>query len=691
MTRWTTAALLLLVLLLGLVTAGVIWTGQRDRGNLAERFAQERLQQIDELASEIAEDFSDIGEDLRFAGQLVQAADNITDRERELRALLAVVKQYRLIEVYNNLAQPTLSVLDPVPGPFFSKDALATSISDTVKSSLRLEPGRIETSTSLQGDPIGWLRAFATALPTRDGEESRAVAVLVDTQSFFNKLRIATSKVILLGAHGRPLPATDALLAKEIGLPEASQLPKVAALLERMRSGERGTLRFSEEESAALGLGRAEFVAAYTPIEVKGGGHWSTATLSSTEVLRAQERAITLRLGIAALLILLCLIAFGVYIVITARRAVVVQERLKHIEKLAHLHEKTEKILDNIPTGVMALSQDGHITAINQALQKKIPKAALHDDLDVALEGVSPATLKRLQSLLEDALLVGKVQSLFGERLALSGEEGQYNLHAVPLEARFPEARTLLVIEDVSELRALESQLLRAEKLATVGVLAAGIAHEIGTPLGVVRGRAEYLLGKLGEHPQTSSVNVIIDQIDHVSRTIRQLLDFSRVQPTPVMAVPLEPVVNAVLELLRIEAKRRKLELSPKLSASLPPLAANADQLQQVLVNLVMNACDACSEGGKIIICAVKSSETHVKIDVIDNGGGIIPEHRHQIFDPFFTTKKRGQGTGLGLTIASQIIRNHGSDIEIESTPGNGTRVTMRWPISKQYEERDEK
>lgn len=685
MTRWTLVALILVMLSLSLVAAGVIWTGQRDHHALQERYAQERLQQISEISREIEEDFDDIGEDLRFAGQLVQAADSISDRERELRALLAVVKQYRLIEVYDGNAQPTLSILDPMPGPFFSKESLTISLTETAKKALSLAPGQIATSTSLEGDPGGWLRVFATALPARSqGETSQAVAVLVDTQSFFSKLKIVSSKVVLLGAHGRPLPATDAILADEI-MHEDGKVPLYNSLIEKMRAGERGIVRFSEEESAALGLGQAEFVAAYTPISANGK-HWSVATFSSTEVLQEQERVILMRLGLAALVILFCIISFGVYLVLAARRAISLQERLKHAEQLAHLHEKTEKILDNIPTGVMALSGDGRITAINQALQQKIPNALINDNLEHSFEKASEATLRELRLLLESTLRSGKVRSLFGEHLNLFGEEGQYNLHAVPLEPRFQETRALLVFEDLSELRSLESQLLRAEKLATVGILAAGIAHEIGTPLGVVRGRAEYLLGKLGDHPQSPGVTVILEQIDRVTRTIRQLLDFSRVQPTSTLPVSLEPIIAAVLELLRIEAKRRKLELSSQIAPHLPLLSANSDQLQQMLVNLVMNSCDACAEGGKITISAYTFDETYLKIEVTDNGCGIAPEHRHQVFDPFFTTKKRGQGTGLGLTIASQIVRNHGGEIEVESELGRGTKAIIKWPISTKWQ-----
>jgi signal transduction histidine kinase len=297
--------------------------------------------------------------------------------------------------------------------------------------------------------------------------------------------------------------------------------------------------------------------------------------------------------------------------------------------------------------------------------------------------------VSRLSELVEAAARESRVRSLLGEPLALFGEEGQYNIHAVPLEARDPEVRTLLVVEDLSNLRALETQLLRAEKLATVGVLAAGIAHEIGTPLGVVRGRAEYVLGKLGAaHAQAAGIGVMIEQIDRVSRTIRQLLDFSRLQPAAVQPVVLAPLTRDVCELLRLEAERRRVRIELDIPEGLPALAADPDQLQQVLVNLTLNACDACGPGGRVRLTAAAPDGSSagawglVTLSVRDDGCGIPPESLNQVFDPFFTTKKRGQGTGLGLTMVAHVVRNHGGRVELESEPGRGTCITLLWPAA---------
>jgi len=376
-----------------------------------------------------------------------------------------------------------------------------------------------------------------------------------------------------------------------------------------------------------------------------------------------------------------------VYVLIANKRAVALRESRRHALRLAHLHDKTQKILDNIPTGVLALAADGHISAVNQALRERLPAGSVGAPLAAAFPRAPEATMARVRALVEAAATQGGVTSVHGEPLALFGEEGVYSLHAVPLEPADPEVRTLLVVEDLSNVRALETQLLRAEKLATVGVLAAGIAHEIGTPLGVVRGRAEYVQGKLGpQHPQSAGVGVIVEQIDRVSRTLRQLLDFARMQRPVVRPVQLAPLARSVQELLRLESARRTVPLELQLPEGLPALAADPDQLQQVLVNLCLNALDACSEGGQVRLSASAPIPGEhwglVALRVQDDGCGIPQESLNQVFDPFFTTKKRGQGTGLGLTVVAQIVRNHGGRIELESEPGQGTCVTLWWPAT---------
>jgi signal transduction histidine kinase len=154
--------------------------------------------------------------------------------------------------------------------------------------------------------------------------------------------------------------------------------------------------------------------------------------------------------------------------------------------------------------------------------------------------------------------------------------------------------------------------------------------------------------------------------------------------------------MRGIHELLRVEAELHKVVLEVDVPEALPLLAADPDQLQQVLINLVLNACDACEAGGTVRVTAEVSvpgapeAWSGVRVAVRDDGRGIPPEDLHRVFDPFFTTKKRGQGTGLGLTMVAQVVRNHGGRVELESEPGRGTCVTLLWPAAAvAHEERE--
>ncbi|WP_224249574.1 two-component system sensor histidine kinase NtrB [Hyalangium gracile] len=693
--RHTLVPILLLCVALVSVGVGVVAVIQRSRAELVQQFARDRQAQLDEATRGVVEALEDVSEDLLFAGELLSQPGTSGEHRRELRALLEVIGQYKVIAAYDAAGVEQLRLVDRRADPVVAQGRFFPELGETARRALERPPGSITSSPPLGGGEGGWLRILATAIPAEEGRARGAVAVLVDTQSLFAPLRIITSeseaRLLLIGAHGRASPASDAGLVSWYQRLEAEPglVPTYASLAEKMRAGERGTLLFQEQEAERLGMGRAEAVAVFTSIPLKGGSHWSAATLVSTIALRSHERGLIMRLSLAALLVTVFLLAFGVYVFLAQRRAVALRESRRHADRLAHLHDKTQKILDNIPTGVLALTEQGRISAVNQVLRSRMPSSVVGAPLAAAFPQASEPVMTRLRELVEAATREARVRSLLGEPLALFGEEGQYSIHAVPLEARDPEVRALLVVEDLSNIRALETQLLRAEKFATVGVLAAGIAHEIGTPLGVVRGRAEYVLGKLGAaHPQAAGVGVIIEQIDRVSRTIRQLLDFSRLQPAAVSPVAIGPMIRDVSELLRLEAERRQVRIEWELPEGLPAIAADPDQLQQVLVNLTLNACDACGAGGRVRLSAAAPDGSSagawgfVTLTVEDDGCGIPPESLNQVFDPFFTTKKRGQGTGLGLTVVAHVVRNHGGRVELESEPGRGTRVTVLWPAT---------
>jgi signal transduction histidine kinase len=245
---------------------------------------------------------------------------------------------------------------------------------------------------------------------------------------------------------------------------------------------------------------------------------------------------------------------------------------------------------------------------------------------------------------------------------------------AVALEGELRYTRALASARD------LETQLVRAEKLITVGVLSTEMAHEIGSPLAVIRGRAEQVMREVKAGPRAEDLAVIIKQVDNISSTVRQILDFSRRPANERRPVSLESAIDRARDLLTWKLEGRGLSLEVDLQDGLPLLMADVDQLQQVLVNLLLNACDASQPGEPIQLEARAAEHGMVRISIRDHGSGIAPEHLQAVFDPFFTTKARGEGTGLGLPIAASIVRNHGAQIDLVSAPGRGTTATLLWP-----------
>jgi signal transduction histidine kinase len=233
----------------------------------------------------------------------------------------------------------------------------------------------------------------------------------------------------------------------------------------------------------------------------------------------------------------------------------------------------------------------------------------------------------------------------------------------------------------------LEQQVRRAATLAVAGRLASAVAHEVGTPLNIISGRAEGLLKTLGPaHPAGQDLKAIIGQIDRISRTINTLLDTVRPRRPELRPTILTDVLDPLLPLLGHAARQRGVTLQAIVAPELPALQADVGQLQQVLINLVVNALEATGTGGRVTVQATRSSRgiaDGVAIAVADTGGGIGQEHLPRLFEPFFTTKPRGQGTGLGLPICREIVRDHGGDIGIETTAGKGTTVTAWIPAVK--------
>ncbi len=227
----------------------------------------------------------------------------------------------------------------------------------------------------------------------------------------------------------------------------------------------------------------------------------------------------------------------------------------------------------------------------------------------------------------------------------------------------------------------LREQLLHLEKLSTIGQVAAGLAHEMGTPLGVIAIRIEQLLEKVSDERQKNALAIMRGEIDRINRIMRQLLDSSRPAAARMSELGVREAALQVAELMAERYRKRKIDLS----VEVPPetrIVANPDQFQQVMLNLMVNACDACraADKVKVVLQPRVDQEGRVGIGVADSGPGVPQEIGSRVFEPFFTTKPKGEGTGLGLTIVREIMERHRGRVEFVSG-AQGTTVTTWWPM----------
>lgn len=236
--------------------------------------------------------------------------------------------------------------------------------------------------------------------------------------------------------------------------------------------------------------------------------------------------------------------------------------------------------------------------------------------------------------------------------------------------------------QEAEEERArLHKQLMHADRLATIGQLAAGVAHELNEPLSSILGFAQ-LIKRDPEMPEGARQDVqkIVTASLHAREIIRKLLLFARQTPTFKGPVNLNNVILEAIDLFKHHFEKEGIELSCVLCPELPVLAADAGQLTQVLVNLVVNAVQAMPEGGRLVV-RTREQDGHVVCTVEDTGVGMTAEVLDRLFVPFFTTKEVNRGTGLGLPVVHGIVTSHGGTIEVASTPGKGTMFTIRLPV----------
>ncbi len=349
--------------------------------------------------------------------------------------------------------------------------------------------------------------------------------------------------------------------------------------------------------------------------------------------------------------------------------------------QIERLKDFSENIVESLNVGVLAVDFDGAVESWNTQLEGLIgvPRG---EAVGRKLEEVLPA-------------------DLFAEITARSGDERVSSLYKFPMQNR--EGRNLvlnvsiaplvgksgdrigrlILFDDVTARMRLEEQVFQNEKLTSLGLLAAGVAHEVNTPLAVISNYIQMLAKQLpSSDPRQQLIEKVVKQTFRASEIVNNLLNFSRTGATEFTEINLNAVVEEVLTLVAHPFKTAQVQVNRNLQVELPAVLGSTNKLQQVFLNLFLNARDAMPSGG-IVEIRTSAHNGSVEVEIIDSGAGISRENLNRIFDPFFTTKSSGRGTGLGLSVSYGIVKEHAGKVDVRSTPGKGTSFRLEFPVAR--------
>ncbi len=374
------------------------------------------------------------------------------------------------------------------------------------------------------------------------------------------------------------------------------------------------------------------------------------------------------------------------YVGVAIENSLLYQEQEKRTTELELLKEFNESIVESVNVGLLAVDENGCLTHCNSTLE---------DLLEIKRE---TSVGKKVESLFDSkfgeslAKLLGKsswhlkelrnAYKLYAE--TATGKRLVLNVAIAPLRSQLNARKgAIVVLEDVSSRHKLEEQLQQSEKLSSIGLLAAGVAHEVNTPLTGVSSYTQVLLGMFSEDdPKHALLQKVQRQTERATNIVGNLLNFSRAgNLTEFSQIDVNKTLDDTLQLLEPQLRKGNVEIVKAYDPNPPAIYGNSGKLQQVFTNLVINARDAINGHGGRIELKTKTMSDGVLIEISDSGEGISPENLSKIYDPFFTTKGVGRGTGLGLAVSYGIVQEHQGQIEVESKIGQGTTFRLTFPI----------
>lgn len=473
-------------------------------------------------------------------------------------------------------------------------------------------------------------------------------------------------------------------IAKSVGLNEAFRIPADFRQRIRQKSAEKGIVRADEfdlletanSHRAGNGNGKEPHrqelhyfvpcVVRSKMVAVIGLGRASDGSLLSSEDLEILRTV-------------------SGYIAVAVENSRLYQEQQQHTEELALLKEFNESIVESVNVGLLAVDEEGRITRCNSTFEAMM---GLHRDQAVG---------KLVEEMFDESFALNIDNILGQSRWHLTEIRNAYKLHTYDASGRSlilnvavaplrsvsnQQTGAIIVLENVSSRVKLEETLQQSEKLSSIGLLAAGVAHEVNTPLTGVSSYTQMLLRMIPEtDPKHALLEKMQRQTDRASNIVGNLLNFSRTgNASEFSEIDVNKLLNDTLQLLEPQLRKSSIEIAKEYAPTPPRIWGNGGKLQQVFTNLILNARDAMYDGGKITLNTYVEPDSDVVIEVSDTGEGIPAENLKKVFDPFFTTKGVGNGTGLGLAVSYGIVQEHAGSIEALSDNGSGATFRLVFP-----------
>ena len=338
-----------------------------------------------------------------------------------------------------------------------------------------------------------------------------------------------------------------------------------------------------------------------------------------------------------------------------------------------------DEVVTHLPVGLIATDHNGNIAFFNAAAEKITGKKGVNVK-GHPTEKIMPTELCGLKKHLDrgNTIIEKEIECVFayGRKVPVSASATRIVNEVGDFVGN------ILILRDLGEVRRLQEEVRRQEKLAAVGGLAAGVAHEIRNPLSSIKGMATYLAGLFEKESEPwQAASIMVQEVERLNRAITELLEFARPTSLKRRDTDIEPLLRRSLQLIQQDAEAHDITVALKVSPNICPVLIDPDRISQCLLNLYLNAIESMDKGGQLTVTAhMDHAEQKVSIQVSDTGSGIAPENLNKIFDPYFTTKETG--TGLGLAIIHKIITAHKGRLKVVSTKETGTTFIFWVPCN---------